>query len=132
MLASLAEKLGEFSLLATGLPQQVEIFEHVRRRSGCAPPVVDARDLLERPAATLHALCAALELPFQPAMLSWPAGPRTTDGVWAKHWYARVEASTGFDPAEVERPVTLTAAQAALEVECRPLYEHLHAHRLQP
>ena len=132
MLASLAEKLGEFSLLATGLPQQVEIFEYVRRRTGRVPPVVDARDLLERPEATLRALCAALDLPFQPAMLSWPAGPRATDGVWAKHWYARVEASTGFEPAEVERPVTLTSAQAALEVECRPLYAHLHAHRLQP
>jgi Sulfotransferase domain len=132
MLASLAEKLGEFSLLATGLPQQVEIFEYVRRRSGRVPPVVDARDLLERPEATLRALCAALGLPFQPAMLRWPAGPRATDGVWARHWYARVEASTGFEPAEAERPVTLTAAQAALEVECRPLYEQLHAHRLQP
>jgi hypothetical protein len=132
MLASLAEKLGEFSLLATGLPQQVEIFEYVRRRSGRVPAVVDARDLLERPEATLRALCAALELPFQPAMLSWPAGPRASDGVWARYWYARVEASTGFEPAEVERPVMLTAAQAALEVECRPLYEHLHSHRLQP
>ncbi len=132
MLASLAEKLGEFSLLSTGLPQQVEIFEYVRRRSGRVPPVVDARDVLERPEATLRALCAALELPFQTAMLSWPAGPRATDGVWARHWYARVEASTGFEPAEVERPVTLTPAQAALELECRPLYAHLHAHRLQP
>lgn len=132
MLASLAEKLGEFSLLATGLPQQVEIFEYVRRRSGRVPPVVDARDLLQQPEATLRALCAALDLPFQPAMLSWRAGPRATDGVWARHWYARVEASTGFEPAEAERPVTLTAAQAALEAECRPLYEHLHAHRLQP
>jgi hypothetical protein len=131
MLASLAEKLGEFSLLATGLPQQVEIFEYVRRRSGRVPPVVDARDLLERPEATLRALCAALGLPFQPAMLRWPAGPRATDGVWARHWYTRVEASTGFEPAEAERPVTLTSAQAALEIECRPLYEHLHAHRLQ-
>lgn len=132
MLASLAEKLGEFSLLATGLPQQVEIFEYVRRRSGRVPPVVDARDLLQQPEATLRALCAALDLPFQPAMLSWRAGPRATDGVWARHWYARVEASTGFEPAEAERPVTLTAAQAALEAECRPLYAHLHAHRLQP
>ena len=31
-------------------------------------------------------------------MLSWPPGPRDTDGVWAQHWYAGVEASTGFAP----------------------------------
>ena len=31
-------------------------------------------------------------------MLAWPAGPRDTDGVWAPHWYAGVEASTGFAP----------------------------------
>jgi hypothetical protein len=132
MLASLGEKLGEFPLLATGLPQQVEIFDYLRRKTGRLPPVVDARDLLARPEAMLRTLCDALGLLFQPAMLSWPPGPRTTDGVWAKHWYARVEASTGFEPAEAERPVQLAPFQAALESECRPLYEHLHSHRLQP
>ena len=25
----------------------------------------------------------------RPGMLSWPAGPRDTDGVWAPHWYHR-------------------------------------------
>ena len=37
----------------------------------------------------------------------WPAGPRESDGVWAPHWYAAVEASTGFaahDPRPAEVP----------------------------
>ena len=38
----------------------------------------------------LRALCAALGVPFDAAMLSWPAGPRDSDGVWAPHWYAGV------------------------------------------
>ena len=29
-------------------------------------------------------------------MLSWPAGKRATDGVWAPAWYDQVERSTGF------------------------------------
>src|SRR5947209_4606497 len=45
MLASLARILPEPTAEATGLPQQVEIFEWVRTRTGRTPPVVDARDV---------------------------------------------------------------------------------------
>jgi len=72
MLASLGEKLGEFDLLATGLPQQVEIFDYVVRSTGRIPPVVDAADLLAAPEPILRALCSALEIEFSPRMLSWP------------------------------------------------------------
>ena len=49
MLASLAEKLEEFTLADTGLPQQVEIFDHVLATTGRVPPVVDSADLLAAP-----------------------------------------------------------------------------------
>jgi hypothetical protein len=32
-------------------------------------------------------------------MLAWPAGGRPEDGVWAKYWYHRVHASTGWSPS---------------------------------
>ena len=131
MLASLGEKLGEFDLLATGLPQQVEIFEHVVRSTGRIPPVVDAADLLEAPEPMLRALCAALEVEFSPRMMSWPPGPRATDGVWAKHWYERVERSTGFQPQAADEPMVLAGRLAAIEQECRPLYAKLREHRLR-
>jgi len=131
MLASLEEKLGRFDLDATGLPQQVEIFEFVERTTGRAPPVVDAADLLAAPEATLRALCAALGVSFSERMLSWPPGPRPTDGVWAKHWYQRVEASTGFERAEVAELPRLSGRLAELDARCRPLYERLSAHRLR-
>ena len=46
----------------------------------------------------LGRLCAHAGIPFMDEMLRWPPGPRDTDGVWAPHWYAAVEASTGFEP----------------------------------
>jgi hypothetical protein len=136
MLASLGEKLANFDLLATGLPQQVEIFEHVIERTGRAPPVLDSADLLERPEPMLRALCAALGVPFSDRMLWWPAGPRDTDGIWARHWYDRVEQSTGFEtpsakPAVTVETKTLPPAMAAIEAQCRPLYEKLREHRLR-
>jgi hypothetical protein len=131
MLASLGEKLGDFDLLATGLPQQVEIFDHVVRTRGHLPPVVDAADLLAAPEPVLRALCAALDVPFSERMLSWPAGPRATDGVWARHWYERVERSTGFEPPPETAPRELTGRLAEMEALCRPMYDKLREHRLR-
>lgn len=137
MLASLGEKLAEFDLLATGLPQQVEIFEHVLARTGRPPPVLDSADLLARPEPMLRALCDALGVPFSERMLAWPPGRRDTDGVWAKHWYDRVEQSMGFETPAPRETGTPTAAPpvppavAEIEARCRPLYEQLRAYRLR-
>ena len=60
--------------------------------------------------------------PFDPAMLSWPAGPRDTDGVWAPHWYDGVWRSTGFGPYRPE-PAELPPELEPLAERCRPFYE---------
>ena len=88
--------------------------------------MLDAADLLERPEPMLRALCDALGVPFTERMLWWPAGRRESDGVWARHWYDRVEQSTGFEtsppqPAEVAAAKPLPPAVAAIEARCRPL-----------
>ena len=132
MIASLGEKLADFELEATGLPQQVEIFEHVLAREGRVPPVVDSADLLARPEVTLRALCAALGVPYSDRMLNWPAGRRATDGIWAKHWYDRVERSTGFEPPPAEKAIERSPRAAAIEARCRPLYDRLREHKLRP
>ena len=129
VVSSLVEFLPRPTLGDTGLPQQVEIFERVRRRTGRASPVIDASDVVARPEPALRRLCAALELEFTPAMLSWPAGPRPTDGIWAKHWYAKVERSTGF-AAQESAPRPLDEAVHDLARQCAPYYERLAAHRL--
>jgi hypothetical protein len=131
MLASLGEKLGDFGIEATGLPQQVEIFDYVQRTTGRLPPVVDSTDLLAAPESVLRALCVVLGIPFSDRMLSWPPGPRPTDGVWARHWYERVERSTGFEAPDPVAAPRLQGRLAELETRCRPLYERLRVHRLR-
>jgi hypothetical protein len=59
------------------------------------PIVMLSEDIVERPGATLRALCAAVGLPWDAAMMSWPAGPKPFDGVWAPWWYKATHASTG-------------------------------------
>ncbi len=129
MLASLHAKLGTPRLEDTGLPQQVRLFHAERDRTGNAPPVVDARDVLTDPRRVLSALCDALDIPFDDAMLSWPPGRRTTDGIWAEHWYDAVERSTGFDPWR-PRDTPLPDDVRDVLPACEDLYAELHAHRL--
>lgn len=129
MLLSLLHHIPEPTLEDTGLPQQVEIFETIRRESGRMPPVTDSRDVLEDPGRVLRGLCDALEVPFFPEMLSWPAGPRHTDGIWARHWYGQVLRSTGFRP-RVDREERLPSRFQDLLSRCREHYDHLYSHRL--
>ena len=112
-----------------GLERQAEFFEREADRLGRAPPVVDANDVLANPAGVLSKLCAALEIPWDRAMLSWAPGCRPTDGPWAPHWYGAVEKSTGFGSPET-RPVELPHEARCLAELCRPYYERLAAHRL--
>mgnify|MGYP001545559236 FL=1 len=85
--------------------------------------------MLKNPAAVLSALCARLGVAFSPRMLQWPRGPRASDGVWAPHWYAAVERSTGFAPWR-EHVVKLSAFQRRLVEQCRVHYDKLSLHRL--
>src|SRR5690606_8559112 len=113
-----------------GLPQQLALFERVAQRDGHAPPVIDAEDVLRDPAAQLAALCARLGIGFTPRMLHWPAGPRASDGIWARHWYDAVWASTGFEPWQPRHATPDPLARCVVEA-CEPLYRELHRHRLQ-
>jgi hypothetical protein len=112
-----------------GLDHQADFFAREADRLGAAPPVVDAHDVLADPETTLRALCRRLEIPFDPAMLSWSPGRRATDGPWAPHWYQAVEASTGFGPPDQET-VNLPEEARRLADRCRPYYQQLAAHRV--
>jgi hypothetical protein len=96
VLLSYAEVRGQATLEDIGVPQQRELFEREADRLGYAPPVIDSFDVLADPHRVLSALCASLGISFSEQMLSWPAGKRTSDGIWAPAWYAAVERSTGF------------------------------------
>jgi hypothetical protein len=129
VLASYARKWSEVSLDEIGFPQQLAIFESVADRLGRAPPVLDGNDVLADPRGTLAALCDACGIRFSERMLSWPPGPRKSDGVWAPVWYDRVLKSTGFTEPDT-RPVTLPPALQRIADAARPIYDRLAAHRL--
>ena len=123
LLASYAKVREAPTLDDLGLRQQVALH---RRFGG---PVVDSDDLLRDPEGVLTALCTALGVPFDERMLSWPAGPRATDGVWARYWYDAVLRSTSFEPYRPRNdpvPEHLTGLLAQAEA----LYRRLHEHRL--
>lgn len=92
-------------------------------------PVIDAADVLKAPEVTLRALCAALGMPFSKDMLSWPAGPRESDGAWAPHWYDAVNASSGFKPYE-ERKIKLSPELEAVARACAADYAFFQTRRL--
>jgi hypothetical protein len=133
VLASYARKRDGFSLDEIGLPAQLDLFERAADRLGRAPPVVEGQDVLAEPEATLRALCEAIAIPFDPAMLAWPPGRRASDGVWAPIWYESVEKSTGFAPPRREAEFAdLPEALKPLAEAARPIYERLARHKLSP
>ena len=58
------------------------------------------------------------------------AGPRETDGIWAKYWYAEVEKSTGFQPPKLVRPELPERFHSIYERSLE-IYRRLHEYRLR-
>ena len=114
-----------------GIPQQATIFDYATKLSDQTPLVLDAKDVLCHPRRMLTVLCERLDVEFSDNMLSWPAGSRASDGVWAKHWYTTVQRSTGF-VAYQSKAHCLPAELQALAEECAPYYARLHEQRLRP
>jgi hypothetical protein len=113
-----------------GVTRQREYFDREADRLGHAPPVIDSGDILADPPAMLATLCAALGIAWSPAMLAWAPGRRDTDGVWASHWYASVEASTGFGPPEGPLPALDAGGEAVLAAVLDD-YDYLARFRLR-
>lgn len=130
MLVSLAKVTPNPRLEDTGLPQQWELFESERDRTGLIPAVIDAKDVLLNPRNQVAALCSSIGVPFDESMLRWEPGPRPTDGIWASHWYAAVEKSTGFEPYRA-RTEPVPDRLRPMFAQCEELYRRLHAYRLR-
>ncbi|WP_262692289.1 sulfotransferase-like domain-containing protein [Kordiimonas aestuarii] len=130
MLASYVKTREEVTLTDLGLEAQLEIFEREADKLGKAPPVIESADVLRNPEGKLRKLCAALRILFDDAMLSWPAGRRDSDGVWAPYWYRNVEASTGFMAPKKEETPVLAPHLARIADAAMPIYETLSRYRL--
>ena len=130
VIASYANKRVSVTLADLGFENQLAYFEREADRLGRAPPVIDSADVLADPEGMLKLLCSALDIPWDPAMLRWEAGRRATDGIWASHWYERVEASTGFGPVEESGPAVADSAADVLAA-CQPYFERLQVHAIR-
>jgi hypothetical protein len=131
VLASYTARRSEVSLAEIGIVQQVDLFDREADRLGRAPPVIDGRDVRAAPRLTLSALCTALDLRFDEAMLAWAPGPRPEDGAWAPAWYQSLYRSTGFAPPQAPtRWEDLAPSLQRIARQARPHYERLARWRL--
>jgi hypothetical protein len=123
MIASFSNVIHTPVMADLGLKESWEIFEFLRDK-GKPPAIIDANELLKNPKIVLEKLCADINIPFDPEMLSWPAGRREEDGVWAKYWYANTHKSTGFMPYQ-PKSVKLPQRFDKLNSECHYYYDQL-------
>lgn len=130
VITSYMKKNNDPALEDIGFVQQAEIFDWVRTHAGAIPPVIDARDVLENPRKLLGLLCESVGVEFMESMLSWPPGPRATDGIWAKHWYDEVLTSTTFRPPPSDEPEPVPERMRDVHEKSSEAYERLYAHRL--
>lgn len=113
-----------------GIPQQYKLFQQLKK-AGKLTAVIDAHLLLMNPSSVLVQLCDRLNIPFTDKMLSWQAGARPEDGIWAKHWYTNVHKSTGFKPWE-EKTYDLSPTLTSIAESCLPAYEEMLEVALRP
>ena len=122
VIASYAKVRHNPTLEDLGFPQLVEL----QQQFGPLP-VIEADNFLANPEAGLRSMCHIVGIDFDSNMLSWPTGPRSTDGVWGRYWYATVESSTEFgrspddEPSELEIPAGLVPVAD----EAAELYDRL-------
>lgn len=129
VLTTIVRQIPNPSLADIGIAQEHGLFEELRAL-GQDPPVLDSKELLRDPEGVLRQLCGRLEIPFDPAMLSWEAGARPEDGVWAPHWYDKVHRSTGFAPYHPKREPPPEHVLPVLE-QAQPHYEALYRRALR-
>lgn len=115
-----------------GFEAQYELYLKVSRLTGSDPVVMDASDLMTRPAATVKAYCARVDIEFRPDALAWRPGvlPEFRGGF--SHWFTDVAASSGLGEVPGRRgldPDQHPLLDTYLAYH-RPYYQRLHERRL--
>ncbi|HEY4349179.1 MAG TPA: hypothetical protein VGM80_16510 [Gaiellaceae bacterium] len=125
VLTTVVRQLPNPTMVDIGIARELALL-HELRELGQEPPVVDAKRLQNEPERVLSELCARVGIGWDPVMLSWPAGAKPEDGVWAPAWYANAHTTTGFLP---HRPKAEAVPEhvTALAVEATLIYDELLA-----
>lgn len=122
VISSYGKKRASISMEDIGFQQQLDLYRQI------GGIVIDSADIRENPEDMLNLLCDVIGIDFDPAMLSWPAGAKSFDGVWASHWYDAVHKSTGF--AAAEGPIPDVPDHQELLSECLPFYETMASDKI--
>ena len=130
MIISYSKVHPEINSVLLGVEQQREIFEYVKNITGGTPPIIDSKDILMNPKEILSKFCDRIDVEFSDEMLSWPKGPRDTDGNWGKYWYKNVMNSTGFNQY-VPKTEEVPEKYLSLYEESYKLYQDLHKLRIR-
>ncbi|MGB0495805.1 MAG: HAD family hydrolase, partial [Kangiellaceae bacterium] len=112
-----------------GLEEQFELFDSICQKTGSAPAVIDSWDILNAPEKMLKALCKAIDIEFEESMLSWQAGPKSYDGIWAPHWYKSVWNSTGFAKPSTKKTQVPDHLMNLLD-SAKPYYDKLKEYKI--
>jgi len=135
-LTSLYARWPDFDELEVGDPEQRALFDLVSALNGKRPPVIDSDDLLEDPHGITAAFCDAVEIPFIPEALTWPAGGDPSEHSWwdGGSFHANLAQSTGLTPQPRKYIDLEDAPERVRRVYRRmmPHYQHLFDHRLRP
>jgi hypothetical protein len=121
IITSYAEVIQKPTLADIGIEIQSRQFEYALK-NGFQTIVLDSAELLKNPEKVLTKLCAKIGIPFYPEMLTWPAGPRPEDGVWAKYWYEQVHQSTGFQKSG-NNAAAVPEALKPVYIQAKEFYE---------
>ena len=128
LIASFARVIENPTILDIALKLEYEILQYMVEND-MNFTVLDSADILEDPEAYLSATCARIGIPFSESMLSWEAGERIEDGVWAKYWYANVHRSTGFANKKLSEHPFPDKLIPLLE-EAQYYYDRISEHKL--
>ena len=123
MLRSIIHQIPNPTMRDVGYAAHLELMEYLKSIRQ-HPIVIDSRDVLMNPKKKLSEICKHVGIPFDEAMLNWPAGARPEDGIWAKHWYHNVHKSTGFQPYKPKTGLFPEHLKDLL-VECKECYRTL-------
>lgn len=94
IIASYAQVVEKPVMRDIGIEYEWQLFKKLKDPNSI---VLDSGLLLQNPESVLKKVCECAGITFETQMLSWQAGPKLYDGVWAPHWYANVHKSTGFE-----------------------------------
>lgn len=123
VIPSFAKEIEHPSMIDIGFEAQAQLLEKLQSMRA-EVLVVDSNTLLKNPSTELQKICTRIGIPFYNEMLTWEAGPRPEDGIWAKYWYKNVHASTGFQPY-VEKKTEMAEHLLPLYHTAMPFYEKL-------